>query len=191
MTAASDDRSALDLLRGSRITAYSIGLLSLIGGIVLLAWPTRSVEVVARIIGILFIVSGFGQAAEALTTHRRGSYWGLLLLRGIINLGIGIALLFVPGKSTDVVVWLVGLDFVITGVLAFIVVFLLPKDMGRGRLMFEAVLSIAVGVVIFWAGPDSVKTIVAVAVGIVLVLVGLLFLYSGYQLSKAAKEMAA
>jgi len=49
MTAASDDRSALDLLRGSRITAYSIGLLSLIGGIVLLAWPTRSVEVVARI----------------------------------------------------------------------------------------------------------------------------------------------
>lgn len=191
MTAASDDRSALDLLRGSRITAYSIGLLSLIGGIVLLAWPTRSVEVVARIIGILFIVSGFGQAAEALTTHRRGSYWGLLLLRGIINLGIGIALLFVPGKSTDVVVWLVGLDFVITGVLAFIVVFLLPKDMGRGRLMFEAVLSIAVGVVIFWAGPDSVKTIVAVAVGIVLVLIGLLFLYSGYQLSKAAKEMAA
>lgn len=191
MTAASDDRSALDLLRGSRITAYSIGLLSLIGGIVLLAWPTRSVEVVARIIGILFIVSGFGQAAEALTTHRRGSYWGLLLLRGIINLGIGIALLFVPGKSTDVVVWLVGLDFVITGVLAFIVVFLLPKDMGRGRLMFEAVLSIAVGVVIFWAGPDSVKTIVAVAVGIVLVLIGLVFLYSGYQLSKAAKEMAA
>lgn len=184
-----DDRSTMDLLRGSRITAYSIGLLSLIGGILLLAWPDRSVVVVARIIGILFIVSGFGQAVEAITTHRRGSYWGLLLLRGIINFGIGIALLFIPEKSTDVIVWLIALDFIITGVLALIVSFLLPKDSGRGTLIIEAIISALVGVVIFWAGADSVKTIVAVAAGIVLVLLGLLFLYSGYSLSKMRAEV--
>ena len=184
-----DDRSALDLLRGSRITAYSIGLITLVGGILLLAWPGKSVLVVARILGILFIVAGFGQSVDAVTTRGRGSYWGLLLLRGVINLGVGVALLFIPEKSTNVVVWLIGLDFLITGALALIVSFMLPKDMGCGSLIGQALLSAAVGIVIFWAGPDSVKSIVAIAVGIVLVLMGLLFLFSGYELSKASREL--
>ena len=180
-----DDRSTMDLLRGSRITAYCIGLVSLAAGIALLAWPGRSVIVVARVLGILFIVAGFGQSAEAVTTHRRGSYWGLLLLRGVINLGIGVALLFVPEKSTNVIVWLIALDFLITGALALIVSFMLPKDMGRGSLIIQALISAGLGVAIFAIGADDVKTLAAVVIGIVLVLLGLLFLWSGYQLTKA------
>jgi uncharacterized membrane protein HdeD (DUF308 family) len=180
-----DDRSTMDLLRGSRITAYAIGAICLIAGIVLLVWPERSVIAVARILGIFFIVIGFGQAIEAVTTHRQGSYWGLLLLRGLINLGIGVALLFVPEKSTNVIVWLIALDFLITGLIALIVAFMVPKDLGRGPLLIQAGISFVIAIIIFWAGPDSIKTIVAVTVGIVLVLLGILFLWSGFRLSKA------
>lgn len=183
------DRSTLDLLRGSRILAYSIGLICLIAGIVLLVWPDRSVIVVARILGIFFIVIGFGQAAEAITTHRAGSYWGILLFRGLVNLGIGLALLFVPEKSTNVIVWLIGLDFLITGVLALIAAFMVPKDLGRSALLAQAAITIALAIVVFWAGPDSIKTIAAVVAGIVLVVLGLVFLVSGYQLSKATTEI--
>ena len=189
MTAASDDRSALDLLRSSRIASYSIGLLSLIGGIVLLAWPGRSVIVVARIIGVLFIVTGFGQAVESLTTRARGSYWGLLLLRGVINLGIGIALLFIPEKSTNVIVWLIALDFVVTGLLALIVTFLLPKGMGRGAMFVQGLVSIGVGIAIWAIGPDHVKDIAAIVIGIFLLFLALLFLAAGWQLSKADREL--
>jgi len=189
MTAAADDRSTMDLLRGSRITAYSIGLISLVAGIVLLAWPNRTVHVVAVILGIMFVVSGFGQAAEAITTHRKGTYWGLLLLRGLINLGIGLALIFWSSATITAVVWLIGLDFVITGLLALIVSFMLPKDMGRGRLLLEAVITIAIGVIIMvW--PDATKSVVGVVLGIALVLLGLLFLFSGYQLSKVRATLS-
>jgi uncharacterized membrane protein HdeD (DUF308 family) len=133
-----DDRSTMDLLRSSRIMAYSIGFVCLAAGIALLAWPSRSVMVVARILGVFFIVVGFGQAVEAVTTHRRGSYWGVLLVRGLINLGVGIALLFIPEKSTNVIVWLIALDFLVTGALTVIVSFLVPKEMGRGMLVVQA-----------------------------------------------------
>lgn len=190
MTASADDRSTMDLLRGSRITAYSIGFISLVAGIILLAWPDRTERVVAVILGILFVVSGFGQAAESITTHRKGTYWGLLLLRGVINLGIGLALVFWPSVTVTVVIWLVGLDFVITGLLALIVSFMLPKDMGRGRLLIEAIVTIGIGVVIMvW--PDATKSVVGVVVGIGLVLLGALFLFSGYQLSKVKATLVS
>lgn len=180
-----DDRSTMDLLRGSRIMAYSFGFVCLVAGIALLAWPGRSVIVVARIIGLFFVVIGFGQAVESVTTHRRGSYWGILFVRGLINLGIGIALLFIPEKSTNVIVWLIALDFLITGALTLIVSFMVPKDMGRGTMIASGLISIGLGVAIFWIGADDIKNIAAVVIGIVLLLLAVVFLASGYQLSHA------
>lgn len=189
MATTSDDTSTMDLLRSSRIVSYSFGLLMLIGGIALVAWPGKSVIVVARIVGVLFIVTGFGQALEAVTTHRRGSYWGLLLLRGVINLGIGIALLFIPDTSTNVIVWLIALDFVITGALALVVTFLMPKDTGRGGMFLQGLLAIAVGIAIWAIGPDNVKDVAAIVIGILLILFGLIFLWTGFELSKARREL--
>lgn len=189
MTAA-DDRSTMDLLRGSRITAYSIGFITLVAGILLLAWPDRTERVVAVILGILFVVSGFGQAAESVTTHRRGTYWGLLLIRGLINLGIGLALIFWSSATITAVVWLIGLDFVITGLLALVVSFMVGKDMGRAKLLIEAIITIGIGVVIMvW--PNATKNVLGVVLGIALLLLGLLFLYSGYQLSKVKATLVS
>jgi uncharacterized membrane protein HdeD (DUF308 family) len=189
MTAA-EDRSTMDLLRGSRITAYGIGFISLVAGVILLAWPNRTVHVVAIILGIIFAVSGFGQAAEAVTTYRRGNYWGLLLIRGLINFGIGLALIFWSSATITAVIWLVGLDFVITGLIALVVSFMLGKDMGRGKLLFEAIITIAVGVIIMvW--PTATKNVLGIVLGVALVLLGLLFLFSGYQLSKVKATLVS
>lgn len=186
---ALDDRSTMDLLRGSRITAYTIGALSLIAGIVLLVWPDRTTVVVARVLGILFVVVGFGQIVEAVTTHRQGNYWGLLLLRGVVNLGFGLALLFWPDVTVNVVVWLIGLNLVITGLLGVIVSFQVPKEMGRSAMVVQAIITIVVGALIMlW--PSATLAVVAVLAGVVLILMGLVLLASGYSLSKASVTAA-
>ena len=179
-----DDRSTMDLLRGSRIAAYAVGAILLIAGIVLLFWPDRSLTVVARFIGIFLAVIGLAQAFEALTTHRKGTYWGLLLLRGLINLGFGLALLFWPSATVTVVVWLVGLDLVLTGIIAFIVSFQVPKEMGRSSFLLQAILTVVLGVLIM-AWPSATLTVISVILAILLILFGLVLLISGYQLSKA------
>ena len=181
---AADDRNTFDLLRSSRITAYALGALALLAGLILLFWPDRTVVVMARILGILVVVIGFGQALEAVTTHRSGSYWGLLLLRGIVNLGFGIVLIFWPDVTVNVVVWLIGLDLVITGLLGLIVSGRVPKELGRTSLRWQCLITILVGVVIMVWPSESVN-VIAVLVAIMLILVGLVLIASGYQLSKA------
>lgn len=52
------DRSSLDVLRGSRILAYSIGAVTLVAGLVLLLWPHTTLTVVARLAGILILAVG-------------------------------------------------------------------------------------------------------------------------------------
>ena len=180
---AMDDRSTVDLLRGSRITAYSIGALSLIAGIVLLFWPDRTIVVVARLVGILILVIGVGQVIEAVTTHRQGSYWGLLALRGVVNVVAGGLLLFWPSITVTVVIWLLGLELVLVGLIGLFAATRVPKEMGRTPLVVQAVIGIVLGVVIMvW--PSATLSVIAVLAAIVMIVFGLLLLASGYQLSK-------
>lgn len=186
---ATDDRSTIDLLRGSRITSYGIGIVSLMAGLFLMFWPDRTARIVGVILGVLFLVSGFAQSAEAITTHRRGSAWGFLLLRGVINIGFGLVLLLWAGAVSTAIVWLIGLDFVLTGALALIASFLVDKEMGRGSLILHGLLSIGIGIAVM-AWPNSIKYAAAILIAIVLILIGLLMLATGYRLSKVSKAMA-
>jgi uncharacterized membrane protein HdeD (DUF308 family) len=86
-------------------------------------------------------------------------------------------------------VWLIGLDFVLTGVLALIASLMVDKEMGRGSLIIHGLLSIGVGIAVM-AWPNSIKYAAAILIAIVLILIGLLMLGTGYQLSKASKAMA-
>lgn len=185
---ATDDRSTIDLLRGSRITAYGIGIVSLLAGLLLMFWPDRTAAVVGVILGVLFLVSGFAQSADAVTTHRKGSAWGFLLLRGVINIAFGLVLIFWTGAASTAIVWLIGLDFVLTGALALIASFLIDKEMGRGSLILHGLLSIGIGIAVM-AWPNSIKYAAAILIAIVLILIGLLMLGTGYRLSKVSKAM--
>jgi uncharacterized membrane protein HdeD (DUF308 family) len=85
-------------------------------------------------------------------------------------------------------VWLVGLDLVITGVLALIVSFQVPKEMGRSSLLVQSVITVVLGVLIM-AWPDATLTVIGVLLAALLILFGLMLLISGYQLSKAKVEI--
>ncbi|MGZ4707871.1 MAG: HdeD family acid-resistance protein [Acidimicrobiales bacterium] len=183
----SEDRSTLDVLRGSRILAYTMGAITLVAGLVLLFWPDRTITVVARLTGILLIVVGLGDLVETFRNHRQGSYWGLLALRGLINLGFGAALLFWPGVTIHVVVWLFGLDLVLTGLLGLVIRGQMPEEY-RSAMLTRSILTIVFGlVVMIW--PSATLSVIAFAVAALLILFGIVLLWSGYELSKAAREV--
>jgi uncharacterized membrane protein HdeD (DUF308 family) len=184
----SEDRSTLDVLRGSRVVAYTLGAITLVAGMVLLFWPDRTITVVARLTGILLIIVGVGDLLETFRNHRQGSYWGLLALRGLINLGFGAALLFWPGVTLHVVVWLFGLDLVITGLLGLVIRGQMPPEY-RSAMLTRSILTIIFGLlVMIW--PSATLSVVAFIVAALLILFGLILLWSGWTISKAAKEIA-
>jgi uncharacterized membrane protein HdeD (DUF308 family) len=110
------------------------------------------------------------------------SYWGLLLLRAVINLAFGLALLFWPGITVGVLVWLVGLDLVIAGALGLLVRGQMAPEF-KSSITSRSVLTILFGIAIMvW--PSATVSVVAFLVGAVLILTGLIFIWTGYQLNK-------
>lgn len=176
------DRSAIDIVRESKLLAYSVGAITLAAGLVLLFWPDRTLTVVARLAGVLLVIVGVGDLIETIRHHRGMSYWGLLLLRALINLGFGLALVFWPGISVGVLVWLIGLDFVIAGAIGLLVRGQMAPEF-KSAITSRSIVTILFGIAIMvW--PSATVSVVAFLVGALLVLVGLIFLWSGYQISK-------
>lgn len=184
---ADDRRSTLEVLRGSRILAFTVGGIALAAGLVLLFWPDRTIVVVARLAGLLIAIVGISDSYEAVTTHRKGSYWGLLLLRGLINIVVGGLLLFWPDITVTVLVWLFGVDLMLTGVIGLFVSRRIPSDLGRSSVVTRSAISIAFGlVIVVW--PDATLSVVAFIIAAQLVLLGALLFYSGYQLTKVSAD---
>ncbi len=180
------DRSTLDMMRSSRIVAYTVGVVCLAAGVFLLVWTDRSETIIGRIAGVLLLLIGLSEVFDAVGTHREGSYWGLLLLRGALNVIVGGALLFWPSPTITVLVWLIGLDLVLTGVIGLIASLQVPADLGRSGIVIRSFVGIVAGVVIM-AWPDETVTVLMWIIGIELILLGLVLVWSGYQLSKAAR----
>jgi len=123
---------------------------------------------------------------ETFRNHRSGSYWGLLAFRGVVNLGFGAALLFWPHITLQVVVWLFGLDLVITGLIGLVARGQMPSEY-RSAMLTRSILTIVFGLAIMvW--PSATLSVIAFIVAALLILFGIVLLYSGYILSKAAKE---
>ena len=94
-----EDRSAISIVRESKVLAYTVGAITLAAGLVLLFWPDRTLTVVARLAGLLLVFVGVGDLLETVRHHRGMSYWGLLLLRSVVNLLFGFLLVFWPGVT--------------------------------------------------------------------------------------------
>lgn len=181
----------LAVIRGSRTLAIVAGLIALGAGIVLLAWPDRTVTVVAVIVGLFLILSGLAQALDALVTHRRGTYWGLLLLRGVIDLGVGLAAVFWPDITVWVLVVLIGIELLIGGLVSLVTAFRVPKELEqRSHFMWRGIVSI-VGGLILLVWPGQTVMVLAVVLGIYLVVMGLALLFAGFELGKAERQAPA
>ena len=105
-----------------------------------------------------------------------------VILRALINLGFGLALVFWPGISVGVLVWLIGLDFVIAGAIGLLVRGQMAPEF-KSAITSRSIVTILFGIAIMvW--PSATVSVVAFLVGALLVLIGLIFLWSGYQISK-------
>lgn len=89
----------------SRGWAIASGIVYLIAGVLVIAFPVTGTAVLTLILASFFVASGILKIARALQ-HRRMPAWGLLLVDGLLSLVLGI-LIWVGWPSTAV--WALGL----------------------------------------------------------------------------------
>jgi uncharacterized membrane protein HdeD (DUF308 family) len=161
------------------------GASSLVIGILLLVWSSRTLEVLAILTGINLLLVGAIQIGLAFA-EPAGSRSGALL-RGAFAGIAGLIVIRHPGESLLVIALAVGIYLVLAGVMRLVSAF--EVSVGRGWLVAGAVLDVAVGVVIV-AWPKFGLTSLAVLVGIVLVVRGLLDGASALALRSANKALS-
>lgn len=95
-----------------------LGLYLIVAGIICILHPFTSLRVLVILTAIGWLAQGFGDFLSG--SHRQGSarlaHWVL----GLITIGGAIVLLFWPGLSLAVLVWLAGWFLVAFGVLQLV-----------------------------------------------------------------------
>lgn len=101
---------------GGRVLLVLLGVLAILAGIIFLRHPFTTIAVLGLLLGAFWIVAGVVElygAFEARGVPGRG--WGIAA--GVLSIVAGIFVLAFTGASLVVLVWLLGLQLVLYGVL--------------------------------------------------------------------------
>ena len=180
----------LSVLKGSRALAIAGGVVFLAIGVTLLVWPKETFKALAVIIGIGLVIGGIAHALDALVTHRAGSYWGLLLARGVLDIVVGLFAIFYPSITVGLVAIFVGADLIIGGVIQIVVSRRASTEVEeRSHFLWRGILWILGGIVIIAFTSASI-TVFAWIIGFFFVLSGIMMLAVGFQLGRAERQLA-
>lgn len=173
------------------MTAIVFGVLAVILGAVILAWPGPSILVAAVLFGAYLVVSGLALVvlAFAVPASAGGSRF-LSFITGALSVVLGILAFKHFGEGYAVLllaIW-IGVGFIFRGVTAVASAVSDRGFPGRGWVIFSGVISIIAGVVVLAYPFDSIVTL-ALVVGIWLIILGVMEVISGFGMRSDAKKV--
>ena len=155
-------------------------------GIFFVVSPHETLSTFTAIAGVFVLLDGV--IAVVASVFRRGEGAGLLALIGVLSAIAGLVLIKKPFETLVVFTLIVGVWFVVEGVVR--TVSALASREGRGGNLLISLLDLVAGAVIL-AWPDLGLSTLAVIIGIVLIVRGGLFIASGWQLHTLDRAMEA
>lgn len=168
------------------------GLLTLAVGVLLLAWPAKSILVAAVLFGAYLLISGFAQVVFAFSLHVSAGGRVLLFISGAAALILAVLAFRHFGEGYAVLlmaIW-IAVGFIFRGVATTVSAISDPTLPGRGWSIFFGLVSLAAGLMML-AWPDiSILTLFWV-VGIWLVVIGLLEIATAFSIRSAAKALTS
>lgn len=100
-----------------RTWSIAAGVVEVLVGIGVFAWPGPALLVVAFSIGWLLLFRGTMAIVGSITSRRYLSYWGVVLVAGILEVAVAIYLLGQPGVTLIAAVLAIGFASILYGVL--------------------------------------------------------------------------
>jgi uncharacterized membrane protein HdeD (DUF308 family) len=166
------------------------GILSLILGILVLAWPGISVLAAAIWFGIYLLITGAAQVFFAFSLHVTAGSRILLFISGAASLILALLAFRHFGQGYAVLllaIW-IGIGFIFRGVATTVSAISDPVMPGRGWSIFLGVISLLAGIVVIAEPFDSIITL-AVVVGVWFVVIGVFEIVSSFGIRKGSKAL--
>lgn len=168
----------------------TLGIIMLVLGTFAIIYPAATSVSFEMVLGILLMVGG----ACRVVSMFRSKGWGDFLLKLLVSaiyLIAGILLLVYPLGGTLTLTLLLALFFVAQGIVN-IIVSLMERDMrGWGWMLFNGIVSLALGALIWVEWPSSALWAIGLLVGIWLIFDGWAMIMLSWTMHRKEERLAA
>lgn len=148
------------------------GIILLVFGFFALIWPGISLALLTMALGLYVLVSGVVDMIAGIRGIGRGGLWFIVLMLGVLQVGLGVFLLRHLALALSVFIALVGIAFLVKGVMEIVAAFDSRYDGGmRFLLGMVGLLASVVGIIVL-AHPVSSGLAFTWALGLYGVLAG-------------------
>lgn len=170
-------------LKASRSILIILGVLQILFGMIAISTPWVVSVAITEVIGILFIITGVVQFFQILHSHCGStSKYIIGILISVLYVVAGCFLLFNPTKAVITLTLIVGWFFVAKGVILMIESFRTKQT--KGWLIFNAAVTLILGLLILIDIQGGSIWIIGVLVGINLIITGWTALFMGISIPK-------
>ena len=171
-------------------TVLAWGVLNLILGIAVLAWPGMSILVAAVLFGAFLVISGIAQVTAAFAFDVSAGSRVMLFISGALSVVLGVLAFRHFGQGYAVLllaIW-IGVGFIFQGVAETVTAISHPMLPARGWHIFLGILTVIAGVVVLAWPVDSI-VVLAVVAGAWLVVIGITQIIWAFQARKRVRTV--
>src|ERR1700681_609491 len=157
--------STVPIVRESVGWSIVLSVLMIIAGFLSIAIPAAAGIAVNLLVGWMLVFSGGAHLVYAWQTrHNRGFVWELLL--GVLYFVIGGYLLINPIRGLVTLTLALAFYLMIEGVLEFALSYVLRSSPGAGWLLFDAIITVILAILIWTTWPWSTEWAIGILVGV-------------------------
>jgi uncharacterized membrane protein HdeD (DUF308 family) len=169
--------------------AIFFGIVTLSLGVLALAWPDRTLIVVAVVFGVQLVVMGIWRFVAAFATSDLGGGTRVLYaLLGVLSLVIGLYALRHVLITIVALALLLGIFWVVNGTTELFTALSGRGMPNRGWISFSGILSIIAGIILL-AYPGISVLVLAVVIAIWLIIYGVMLIAMGFQMRTLTRRV--
>lgn len=168
----------------------TFGIITLLAGLLTLAWPGRTIVVVAVLFGIQLIVAGIFRFVTALAADEEsGGTRALLALLGVLSFIVGLYAVRHVLITIAALALLLGIFWIVNGAVETFTALSHKHMQGRGWTIVMGLLSVAAGVVVL-VYPAISLAVLAVVLGFWLLVYGIMEIVLAFRLRSFGHQAA-
>ena len=164
------------------------GVLSVVLGVMMLAWPGPTLVVAAIFFGAYLLVTGISQIFHAFTLHISGGGRALLFISGAASLVLAVLAIRHIGDAILLLAIWIGIGFVFRGVATAAAAISDHDTPARGWEILIGIVTLIAGVILL-AYPFSSLTTLLYVTGFWLIFVGVMEIIASFGIKKTGNQV--
>jgi uncharacterized membrane protein HdeD (DUF308 family) len=148
-----------------------LGILTVIFGVVAVGSPLITGVAVAVFVGFLLLASGVARIVHAFKSKQWGTgFWGTAI--GVLGVAAGLLMIFRPLVGLVTMTMLLAVYFLVDGISEIVAAFRIKPDQGWGWVLFNGIIAVLLGFMIWRQWPVSGAWAIGLLVGIHILITG-------------------